>query len=39
MDEFAGICFSPDGRTMFVNIQASNGLTFIIWREDDEVLV
>lgn len=38
-DEFAGICFSPDGRTMFVNIQAVNGLTFIIWREDDRPLL
>lgn len=27
--EFTGICFSPDGTTMFVNIQ-SNGLTFAI---------
>ncbi len=38
-DEFAGICFSPDGRTAFVNIQASNGRTFIIWREDDGQLL
>jgi uncharacterized protein len=30
-DEFAGACFSPDGLTLFVNIQASNGLTFAIW--------
>ncbi len=38
-DEFAGVCFSPDGTTMFVNIQASNGLTFAIWREDNAPLV
>jgi uncharacterized protein len=34
-DEFAGSTFSPDGRTLFVNIQASAGLTFAItgpWR-------
>ena len=31
--EFAGATFSPDGRTMFVNIQFSSGLTFAIWRE------
>ncbi|HEY0639074.1 MAG TPA: alkaline phosphatase PhoX [Pseudonocardiaceae bacterium] len=30
-DEFAGSCFSPDGHTLFVNIQASRGLTFAIW--------
>ncbi|MBD2292623.1 DUF839 domain-containing protein [Anabaena sphaerica FACHB-251] len=28
--EFAGVCFSPDGQTMFVNIQ-SPGITFAIW--------
>ncbi|HYM81079.1 MAG TPA: alkaline phosphatase PhoX [Candidatus Limnocylindria bacterium] len=28
--EFAGACFSPDGRTMFVNIQ-DPGMTFAIW--------
>jgi len=38
-EEFAGICFSPDGRTMFVNIQAAIGRTYIIWREDNEVLL
>lgn len=38
-DEFAGACFSPDGRTMFVNLQAANGLTFIIWREDNKPLL
>ncbi|NNM47982.1 alkaline phosphatase PhoX [Knoellia koreensis] len=30
-DEFAGSTFSPDGSTLFVNIQASAGLTFAIW--------
>ena len=30
-DEFAGSTFSPDGGTLFVNIQASAGLTFAIW--------
>ena len=30
-DEFAGATFSPDGDTLFVNIQASNGMTFAIW--------
>jgi hypothetical protein len=30
-DEFAGATFSPDSRTLFVNIQASRGLTFAIW--------
>jgi uncharacterized protein len=30
-DEFAGSTFSPDGRTLYVNIQASNGMTFAIW--------
>ncbi|MGK7873842.1 MAG: alkaline phosphatase PhoX [Xenococcaceae cyanobacterium] len=28
--EFAGICFSPDGQTMFVNIYQP-GITFAIW--------
>ncbi|MBW4639910.1 MAG: PhoX family protein [Gloeocapsa sp. UFS-A4-WI-NPMV-4B04] len=28
--EFAGVCFSPGGRTMFVNIQ-DPGITFAIW--------
>jgi secreted PhoX family phosphatase len=27
--EFAGVCFSPDGRILFVNIQ-DNGLTLAI---------
>ena len=30
-DEFAGSTFSPDGQTLFVNIQASRGMTFAIW--------
>ncbi len=30
-DEFAGATFSPDGHTLFVNIQASRALTFAIW--------
>jgi uncharacterized protein len=30
-DEFAGASFSPDGHTLFVNIQASRGMTFAIW--------
>jgi secreted PhoX family phosphatase len=30
-DEFAGSTFSPDGRTLFVNIQASAGMSFAIW--------
>lgn len=30
-EEFAGAAFSPDGGTLFVNIQASQGITFAIW--------
>jgi uncharacterized protein len=30
-DEFAGTTFSPDGQTLFVNIQASRGMTFAIF--------
>ena len=30
-DEFAGATFSPDGQTLFVNIQASRGMSFAIW--------
>ena len=28
--EFAGVCFSPDGQTMFLNVQTP-GITFAIW--------
>jgi uncharacterized protein len=30
-DEFAGVTFSPDGQTLFVNIQGDPSLTFAIW--------
>jgi secreted PhoX family phosphatase len=30
-DEFAGSAFSPNGDTLFVNIQASRGMSFAIW--------
>ncbi|MBA2415981.1 MAG: DUF839 domain-containing protein [Geodermatophilaceae bacterium] len=30
-DEFAGSTFSPDWRTLFVNIQSDFGLSFAIW--------
>lgn len=30
-DEFAGSTFSLDGHTLFVNIQASKGMSFAIW--------
>jgi uncharacterized protein len=30
-EEFAGATFSPSGDTLFVNIQASQGITFAIW--------
>ena len=30
-DEFAGSTFSPDGKTLFVNVQAGKGLSFAIW--------
>jgi secreted PhoX family phosphatase len=30
-EEFAGATFSPDGQTLFVNIQASQGISFAIW--------
>jgi secreted PhoX family phosphatase len=30
-DEFAGATFSPDGGTLFANIQSSAGMTFAIW--------
>ncbi len=34
--EFAGACFSPDGQTMFVNIQ-NPGITFAIWGPWDKI--
>ena len=36
-DEFAGSTFSPDGHTLFVNIQASAGMTFAIWGPWEEI--
>jgi secreted PhoX family phosphatase len=36
-DEFAGATFSPDGETLFVNIQASRGMTFAIWGPWDRI--
>jgi uncharacterized protein len=30
-EEFAGATFSPDGHTLFVNIQAAQAVTFAIW--------
>ena len=30
-DEFAGATFSPDGETLYVNVQASRGITYAIW--------
>jgi len=30
-DEFAGSTFSRDGETLFVNVQASAGMSFAIW--------
>ena len=30
-EEFAGATFSPDGETLFVNIQSSQGISFAIW--------
>jgi secreted PhoX family phosphatase len=30
-EEFAGPTFSPDGHTLFVNIQASQAISFAIW--------
>lgn len=30
--EFAGVCFSPDGRTLFLNIY-NPGLTLAVWRD------
>ncbi len=36
-DEFAGSTFSPDGHTLFVNIQAGNGMSFAIWGNWDRL--
>ena len=36
-DEFAGSTFSPDGHTLFVNIQSSRGMTFAIWGPWDSI--
>lgn len=36
-DEFAGSIFSPDWRTLFVNIQAGNGMTFAIWGDWNKI--
>ena len=30
-EEFAGATFSPDGETLYVNIQAAQAITFAIW--------
>ena len=30
-EEFAGATFTPDGKILFVNIQASSAVTFVIW--------
>ena len=34
--EFAGATFTPDGRTLFVNIQNSTGYTIAIWGPWDD---
>ena len=36
-DEFAGSTFSPDGHTLFVNIQSDVGMTFAIWGPWEEI--
>jgi secreted PhoX family phosphatase len=38
-EEFAGATFSPSGDTLFVNIQASQGITFAIWGPWDRLRV
>ncbi|HZI95928.1 MAG TPA: alkaline phosphatase PhoX, partial [Actinomycetales bacterium] len=30
-DEFAGSTFSPDGETLYVNIQSDEGMSIAIW--------
>jgi secreted PhoX family phosphatase len=37
LSEFAGACFSPDGRILFVN-QQGPGATYCIFREDGKVI-
>ena len=29
--EFAGTCFSPDGRVLFFNVQGGGGTTYAMW--------
>ncbi len=36
--EFAGACFSPDGRKLFFNAQGV-GITYCVWREDNQPIV
>jgi secreted PhoX family phosphatase len=36
VEEFAGVTFSPDGETLFVNVQIP-GLTFAIWGPWDRI--
>ncbi len=36
-DEFAGATFSPDGHTLYVNLQASRSMTFAIWGPCDRL--
>lgn len=36
-DEFAGSTFSPDGHTLFVNIQAGTGMSFAIWGDWESI--
>jgi uncharacterized protein len=38
-EEFAGATFSPDGDTLFVNIQSSQGISFAIWGPWDRMRV
>lgn len=35
--EFAGACFSPDGKKLFFNGQGI-GITYCVWREDDRMI-
>lgn len=36
--EFAGACFSPDGKRLFFNIQTP-GITFMVYRQDGQPIV